>query len=228
MASVIAALSVSGCVTAVAVGNSEPLEVRQQRFAAAEEKTRAERPLVNWVLVKPEQLVEVTPERLKEEASALVVIHADRALANGEKSGVPGVVNLRELLSGTTREVVILPVGEGQVGWGVAILPPGKYVLNGSAVLRRTVLYANGQVGRQALEMGGHAYVPLDKAITVDGGDVLYVGSVTGVAASYRGRVDQIRVKDDRAAAARWMEANLPKLAPKMKTRLLTPLEHTN
>lgn len=117
---------------------------------------------------------------------------------------------------------------EGEIGWGVAVLPPGKYVLNGGAVARRTVIYSNGQAGRQSVEAGGHAFVSMDKAVTVNGGDVLYLGNTIGVAPSYSSRVLSIRVRDDHAAAARWMEANLPKLAPRLKTRLLAPLDHMN
>lgn len=229
LASAVLALLVAGCATAVAVVPSETPEVRRQRFETAEARTRAERPMVEWVQVKPDQLQDVTPERLQAEAAAVIIMRGERALESGQRVGTPGLVNLRDLLSNTPREVVIQQTGgESEIGWGVAVLPPGKYVLNGGGVARRTVIYRNGLAGRQSVEAGGHAFVPMEKAIAVNGGDVLYIGTTVGIASSYSGRVYAIRVHDDHAAAARWMEANLPKLAPKLRTRLLTPLDHMN
>lgn len=223
---VLAAFALDSCAGSPPPNAAGPTP--RERLEAAEAVTRAERPLVEWVAVKPEQLTEVNVERLQGEAAAVVILRGFAASESGQRFGTPRFITLRNVSANTTREVFIRQTGtEAQIGWGVAILPPGKYALNAAPVYRRTVILANGEAHRQTADgPGGHAYISPAESVTVNGGDVLYLGTTTGIAASVSTRVYALRVKDERAEAARWMQANLPKLAPLLKTRLLHPRDH--
>jgi hypothetical protein len=205
---VIACFGLTACITV------------QDRMETAKAGVRATKPLGEWVDVRPEHLAEVDPERLRGEGVALVVIRSLQETATGEKNGLSDTMILRNVSTSTVRAGPLHKIGtEAEVGWGVLIVPPGQYALNRSTTTTTTSL-RQGAVTQKSVDTKGHPFVPLDATLHIGTGDVVYLGTVVWVAGAAGGQKTP-KMRDERAAAAAWMQANLPAFAPRMQTKLL-------
>ncbi len=72
-------------------------------------------------------------------------------------------------------------------------------------------------------DINGHPYVPLSATTRIGAGEVLYVGTVVWVTGAPVDPAPRPKIRDDRAAAAKWISSNLPAVAGNMQTRLLPP-----
>ena len=199
----------------------------QERLETAREKTRDQTPLPAWVDVTPEQLAAVDPERFKAEGAAVVVVRGLRETFDGDRISPLKAVALRDATSGMAKMALLAQQGtEAEVAWGVATLPPGKYVPNGGPVLFRTAIRSDGTAVQQMVAPRGHANIPIERAVTLHAGDVVYVGTLLFLSRNTAANVEQMKVRDESAAAARWVKANMPNLSSRLQTRLLTGVEH--
>jgi hypothetical protein len=199
----------------------------KERIAVASANTRAAKPLAEWVDVAPDHLAGVDPERLKAEGAALVVT---RGVREGDGSagptgrlGIPHVVLLRDVGSTTIRSAALQRTGdEAEVGWGVAVVPPGRYALNRGRVRQTTSVRFN-EARTTFTDTAGHPYVPLDATLSVGAGEVVYVGTVVWQAKTHNAAASRVFIRDERGEAAAWTRRNLPQFASNMRTKLLPP-----
>lgn len=206
----LAALGLAGCTAA-------------DRITRAQSVSHQKQPLVEWVNVKPEDLAEVTPERLKAEGAALIVIRSVRENPAGERLKVADMIALRNVATSTVRVTDLARAGDDtELGWGVMIVPPGNYALN-RGLMRQRIRYSATGVVSEVNDVNGHPYVPLSATIPIAAGEVVYVGNVVWEAKDASDRKPRVKIRDERAAAARWMAANLPALSKTLTTRLLPP-----
>jgi hypothetical protein len=108
-----------------------------------------------------------------------------------------------------------------EVGWTVLIVPPGQYILNRSATVRRTgVNRVTGEVREVIMDVKGHPFVPLSATTHIGAGGVVYVGTVVWRTGP---NVEPFsaEVRDERAAAVAWTREKLPAFAGRPQTRLL-------
>lgn len=223
----VCALWPAGCARPSVPRPSVPRPSVQERLDAAREKTRDQTPLPVWVDVTPEQLAAIDPERLKAEGAAVVIVRGIRETTGGDRLGPLKAVALRDATSSTGKMALLAPQGtEAEVARGVATLPPGKYVPNGGPVLYRTVIRPDGTALQQMATPRGHANIPIERAVQVHAGDVLYVGTMVFLSRNAAANVEQMKVRDESAAAARWAKANMPNLAPRLQTRPMAGVEH--
>jgi hypothetical protein len=205
-----ASLGLSGC-------NS----VKEQ-FAAAGANVRATRPLVEWVGVMPEHLADVDPARLEGEGAALVIGRSVRETSAGDRSGTSDNLLLRDVSTSTIRESAVQKTGsDAEVGWSVLIVPPGQYILNRSATLRRAAINrATGQLKEFIADQNGHPFVPLAQTTHIGAGDVVYIGTVVWRTGP---NVEpfQAEIRDQHEAAVTWTREHLPTFASRLQTRLL-------
>lgn len=210
-AALLAVSSLSACVPA------------RERIAVAAANTRATKPLIEWVEVRPEHLAEVTPERLKGEGAAVIVVRTIKESRSGDRTGTPDVVMLRDIASSTIRSSRVQRTGDdNEVGWAVLLVPPGRYALNRGHV-RQTTTVRNNEARTTFVDTRGHPFVPLDAALPVASGDVLYVGTIVWTADSPQAVSQKPGIRNEHAAAARWAQTHLPALAAGMRTKLLPP-----
>ncbi len=206
-----AALSLAGCITTV-----------KEQIDAASARTRATQPLVEWVNVLPEHLSDVDPARLDGEGAALVIVRSLRETSAGDRNGTSDNLLLRDVATSTIRESSVQKTGsDADVGWAVLIVPPGQYILNRSATLRRTgINRATGQAREFIVDQKGHPFVPLSQTLHIGAGDVVYVGTVVWRTGP---NVEpfQAEIRAGRAAASAWIHERLPAFAPRLQTRLL-------
>lgn len=215
-------LFLAGCAS-----SSVPRPSPQERLETAREKTRDQTPLPAWVDVTPEQIAAVDPERFKAEGAAVVIVRGFRETFDGDRISPVKAVALRDATSGMAKMALLAQQGtEAEVAWGVATVPPGKYVPNGGPVLFRTVVRPDGTAVQQMIAPRGHANIPIERAVTIHAGDVVYVGTMLLLSRNAASNVEQMKVRDESAAAARWVKANMPNIAPRLQTRLLTGVEH--
>lgn len=215
-------LALAGCASPATPGPSA-----QERIDAAREKTRDQAPLPMWVDVTPEQLAAVDPARLKAEGAAVVIVRGVRETMDGDRISPLKAVALRDATSGLTKMALLAQQGtEAEVAWGIATVPPGKYVPNGGPILYRTMIRPDGTAVQQMVSPRGHANIPIEKAVQIHAGDVLYVGTMVFLSRNAGATVEQLKVRDESAAAARWARANVPNFAPRLVTRLMPGVEH--
>lgn len=195
------------------------------RVEAARRKTIADLPPRAWVQVRSELLKDVDPARLLAEGGALVVVRAYLETPEHAFAGIPAMISLRDVSTGFVRIIYIRWGGraEGQ-GWGVGVLPPGRYVPVGAPIGSRLHIMKDGTLFQETALPRGSVDVPADKAVTINAGDVLYTGSEIGIVAKLGSRPMRVEVRDDSEAALAWARAELPKFAPYLKTRLVTSL----
>lgn len=198
------------------------------RVETARRKTIVDLPPRAWVQVRPELLRDVDPARLLAEGGALVVVRAYLETSDHAFAGIPPNISLRDVSTGFMRIIYIRWGGpaEGQ-GWGVGVLPPGRYVPVGAPIGSRLHIMKDGTLFQETALPRGSVDVPADKAVTINAGDVLYTGSEIGIVSKLGSRPMRVEVRDDSDAAAAWARAELPKFAPYLKTRLVTPLPRT-
>lgn len=194
----------------------------QNRIETASANIRATQPLPEWINVVPEHLAEVDPARLQAEGAALVIGRSIMETNGGDRNGTPHALILRDVATSTIRESYVQRTGtEAEVGWAVLIVPPGNYILNRSATIRRTSVHnRTGQVKDSIVDQKGHPFVPLSQTTRIGAGDVVYVGTVvrqTGPGAEPLNAV----IRDESSAAVAWTREHLPKFAPRLQTRLL-------
>lgn len=204
-----AALGLGGCNTV------------QDRIATASANVRATQPLVEWINVVPEHLAEVDPARLQGEGAALVIGRSVVETTGGDRNGTPTALMLRDVATSTIRESYVQRTGsEAEVGWAVLIVPPGQYIINRSATIRRTAVNRVGQMKDSIVDQKGHPFVPLGQTTRIGAGDVVYVGTVvrhTGPGAE----PFNAAIRDESAAAIAWTRERLPAFASRLQTRLL-------
>jgi len=205
-----AAIGLAGCNTV------------KDQIAAASVNVRATRPLTEWINVVPEHLAEVDPGRLEGEGAALVIGRALRENNTGDRSGTADFLMLRDVSTSMMRESPVQKTGtDAEVGWSVLIVPPGQYILNRSATVRRTAVNrATGQVKEAIVDVKGHPFVPLGSTIHIGAGDVVYVGTVV-LRSGPNVEPYQAEIRDERAAAAVWTRERLPAFAARLQTGLL-------
>lgn len=225
-------LVLGGCASESAVsGSSEAPPVDsttregQERLDAARAKNVAVLPPSAWVQLRAALLKDVDPARLKAEGGALVIVRGYLETPEHAFAGIPRIISLRDVSTGFVRIIYIKWGGPaaGQ-GWGVAALPPGQYVPVGAPVGSRLHLMKDGTLVQETSLPRGSVDVPADKAVTINAGDVLYIGSEIGIVAKQGSRLMRLEVRDDSEAAEAWARAELPKFAPYLKTRLVTSL----
>jgi hypothetical protein len=218
-------MTLIGAALIAASGLSACMPV-QERIAAAAANTRATKPLIEWVDVRPEHLAAVPPERLKGEGAAVIVVRTVRESRSGDRTGTPEVVMLRDITSSTIRSSRVQRTGDdNEVGWTVLLVPPGRYALNRGHV-RQTTTVRNNEARTTFVDTRGQPFVPLDASLPVASGDVLYVGTIVWTADSPQAVSQNPSIRNEHAAAARWAQTHLPGLAPGMRTRLLpTPVQ---
>lgn len=208
---ILAGLAVGGCGTNI------------DRRERAQAISHQRQPLVEWVQVKPEHLAEVAPARLQAEGVALVIARTVRETPAGERLGISDFVMLRNVSTSTHRPGLVQKAGDdSQVGWAVLFVPPGQYALNRSGT-RQRIGYGMAGVRNEVSDINGHPYVPLSATIPIAAGDVVYVGTVVWEAKDASDRKPRVKIRDERAAAARWTAENLPAFSKAMTTRLLPP-----
>lgn len=208
----LAALSLAGCGTSVV-----------DRQAQAQAVAHKKQPLVEWVHVQPEHLAEVTPERLKAEGVALVVVRGVRENPAGERLKVADVVALRNVSNSTIRLARLSRAGDDRaLGWGVMIVPPGNYAIN-VGLIRQSIRYSATGVASQANDVNGHPYVPLSATTPIAAGEVIYAGTLVLEGKDANDPRPKGKIRDERAAAARWTAENLPAFSKALTTRLLHP-----
>lgn len=205
------AVAVAGCGTPA------------QRLAVVQADLRQSQPLVDWLMVKPEHLSGVEPSRLKAEGAALIVVRGLKETASGTRMGGVDGVALRNVSNSTTRLGQTARAGdEGEIGWGVMIVPPGHYALNSGSFRQLVRITASG-VRTATIHENGHPYVPLSATINIAPGDVVYVGSVVWEVQSPTDRNPTIRIRNEQAAAAKWTAGHVPAFAGALQTRILPP-----
>lgn len=191
------------------------------RIATAKANTRATKPLVEWVEPQPEHLADVDPGRLKGEGAALIVVRTYRESTAGERSGASHFVLLRDVSTSTIFSNDVQRTGtDAEVGWALLLVPPGQYALNRGGVTRTTRV-RGGEASATYVDSKGHPYVPLNATVRINAGDVAYVGTVV-----FQGPVakaDKTFIRDERAAAVKWAQTNIPTFAPHLQTKLLPP-----
>jgi hypothetical protein len=191
------------------------------RIAAAKATTRATKPLVEWVEPLPEHLADVDPGRLKGEGAALIVVRTYRESTAGERNGASHFVLLRDVSTSTIVSNDVQRTGtDAEVGWALLLVPPGQYALNRGATTRTTRV-RNGEASATYVDSKGHPYVPLSATMRINAGDVVYAGTVVYQGATGPGQKTFIR--DERGAAAKWAQTNIPRFAPHLQTKLLPP-----
>jgi hypothetical protein len=204
---VIACAGLTACITV------------QDRIETASANVRGKSPLLEWIEVRPEHLAEVDPARLKGEGAALLVTRAVKQ-SGTEFAGPSAVVMLRDISTSTIHLAHAQRTGsEDEVGWAVLLVPGGQYAINRGAVNQRMVL-RHGELKATVTDVKGHPYVPLASTIRINVGDVVYVGTVVYQTPAPTPPKDPA-VRDERAAAAAWMQKHLPAFAPLMQTRIL-------
>jgi hypothetical protein len=195
----------------------------RDRISAAAATTRATKPLVEWVEVRPEHLSEVNPDRLRGEGAALVIARSVRESAAGERTGASSFLLLRDVSTSTIRSGPVQRTGtDAEVGWVVLLVPPGQYALNRGAV-RQTTSVRHGEARVSYVDTKGHPFVPLGSTTRIGAGDVVYVGTVVWQAEGPVQAARKVSIRDERSAATQWVAANLPDFTPHMQTRLLPP-----
>ena len=205
------ALGLAGCNATV-----------KEQIAAASVNVRANRPLIEWINVVPEHLADVNPARLEGEGAALIIGRTIRENNTGDRIGTSDSLLLRDIATSTIREGSVQKTGtDAEVGWSVMIVPPGQYILNRSATVRRTALNrATGQIRDSIVDTKGHPFVPLNSAIHIGAGDVVYVGTVV-----YRSGPNvepfYAEMRDEHPAAVAWTREKLPAFAPRLQTHVL-------
>jgi hypothetical protein len=205
-----AAFSLAGCNTV------------KEQIATASANVRATQPLVEWINVVPEHLAGVDPARLDGEGAALVIVRSVMENTSGDRNGTPNSVMLRDVATSTIRESSVQRTGsDEEVGWAVMIVPPGQYMLNRSATVRRTAVNrVTGQLKDSIADQKGHPFVPLSQTMKIGAGEVVYVGSVVrrkGPGAE----PFATEIRDERAAATVWTRTHLPAFASRLQTHLL-------
>jgi hypothetical protein len=206
----LAALTLAGCNTV------------KDQIAAASVNVRATQPLVEWINVEPQHLTDVDPARLEGEGAALVVARSLVETAGGDRNGTPNSLMLRDVATSTIRESSVQRTGrDAEVGWAVLIVPPGQYILNRSATIRRTAVNrVTGQIKDSIADQKGHPFVPLAQTIRIGAGDVVYVGTVVRRTGPNTDPF-QAEIRDERVAAVAWTREKLPAFAGRLQTRLL-------
>jgi hypothetical protein len=193
------------------------------RIAAAKANTRATKPLVEWVEPQPEHLADVDPGRLKGEGAALIVVRTYRESAAGERSGASHFVLLRDVSTSTIFSNDVQRTGtDAEVGWALLLVPPGQYAMNRGGVTRTTRV-RNGEASATYVDSKGHPYVPLSATVRINAGDVAYAGTIVMQASSPTETPKKIFIRDERGAAAKWAQTNIPGFAPHLQTKLLPP-----
>lgn len=205
-----AALGLAGCNTV------------KDQIATASANVRATQPLVEWINVVPEHLRDIDPARLEGEGAALVIGRSMVETTGGERNGTPSALILRDVATSTIRESYVQRTGtDAEVGWAVLIVPPGQYILNRSATIRRTAVNrVTGQMKDSIVDQKGHPFVPLGQTTRIGAGDVVYIGTVvrrTGPGAE----PFNAAIRDESPAAITWTREHLPAFASKLQTRLL-------
>jgi hypothetical protein len=203
------ALTLAGCNTV------------KDQIDAGSAKIRATEPLVEWINVAPEHLADVDPARLEGEGAALVIGRSLVETAGGDRNGTPNALMLRDVATSTIRESFVQRTGsDAEVGWAVLIVPPGQYIMNRSATIRRTQVNRLGQIRDSIVDQKGHPFVPLGQTTHIGAGDVVYVGTVVRRTGP---NTDPFSadIRDERAAAVAWTREKLPAFAGRLQTRLL-------
>lgn len=230
LAAALGCLSLAGAPARAAEGGPPP-SVQQgpskEVVDAAIARTRRDHPVATWLEVKPEDLADVDPERLKAEGAAVVVVRGIFEQPDGERLGIPVSASVRDDTIDLLRPVLLRQTGrESEIGWGVTTLPPGLYGPNGGPVERKTVVRPDGYAYQLLRSPAGHTKVPDEKKVRLRAGDVVYLGTLVFVRQNVRAHPEAMLVRDDSQEAQRWMTENLPKLAVQLKTQLLAPLDH--
>lgn len=209
---------IGALLAAVLTGCASPT----QRLAA-QATARDRQPMVEWVAVQPEHLAGISPDRLRAEGVALLIFRALRETPAGERLGAPDGVALRNVSSSTIRTGMLKKAGdESEIGWGVMIVPPGQYAINRSTT-QQVVRYSAAGVRSTTSDVNGHPYVPLSATIRVSAGEVVYVGTLVWQTNSAAAIASKVRVRDEKAAAERWVATHLPDFAGTMQVRILMP-----
>ena len=205
------ALELAGCNTTV-----------KEQIAAASVNVRANRPLIEWINVVPEHLADVDPARLEGEGAALVIGRTLRENHTGDRIGTSDSLMLRDVATSTIREGTVQKTGtDAEVGWTVMIVPPGQYILNRGATVRRTAVNrATGQIRDSIVDAKGHPFVPLNSAVHIAAGEVVYVGT-----AVFRSGPNvepfHAEIRDEHIAAIAWTREKLPAFAARLQTHAL-------
>jgi hypothetical protein len=194
----------------------------KDRIETASANVRATQPLVEWINIVPEHLAAVDPARLQGEGAALVIGRSVVETTGGDRNGTPSALVLRDVATSTIRESYVQRTGsDAEVGWAVLIVPPGQYILNRSATIRRTAVNrVTGQMKDSIVDQKGHPFVPLGQTTRIGAGDVVYVGTVvrqTGPGAE----PFNASIRDESAAAIAWTREHVPAFASRLQTRLL-------
>lgn len=200
-------------------------EIQKRAYAAAL-KTIAERKPEFWHEVWPALLKGVTPERLKAEGGALVILRAYAKLPEGQDIPFPYFYALREVNTGRLRVVLLRKSGSfDQRGWGVAVVPPGRYASAGSPAKLNIILVHDGTLAHRVRLPYGGARVAPEQAVRVEAGEVIYLGTEVHAFSERKPPPKSILVLDHSAAAQAYAREELPAFAPYLKTRLMPSIE---
>ena len=194
----------------------------RRRLQAARLKTIKERPPSMWVGVSPNLLRDVTPEQLKAGRVALVLVRASARAPDGAMIRYPYIYSLRDVDTDRIRAVLLRQRGAPEdLGWGVVVLPAGRYVSTGAPIQLNAFLKADGTLVHKIRPPFGTAKVPADEAVKVEAGEVIYLGSEVDVFREKKPPAGSIEIHDESLAAEAYAKKELPAFAPQMKTRLL-------
>lgn len=198
-----------------------------ERADEAKARTRQQKSLANWADVRPADLKDVDPDRLKSEGAALLVIRMVRETPSGERMSGPAAAPLREVETGVVRAAHVEVQGtEAEVGWGVLLVEPGRYVPLGGPVKVGFRFTPDGGARDQVDTPRGHVELPAEAAVEVHAGDVIYVGTQVMIGRNATAKPDSIMVRDEHKAAVSWTKNHLPVFAPRLQPRLLPSIDH--
>jgi hypothetical protein len=197
-----------------------------KRAHAARVKTIAERPPAFWHEVFPHLLKDVTLERLKTEKGAVVIVRAYAKSPEGDEIPFPYVYTLREVNTDRIRVVFLRKRGTfGQLGWGVAVVPPGRYVPTGVPAKVNIHLQTDGTLAHRIRLPLGSAKIASEKGVRVEAGEVVYLGTEVDSFGQKKPPPSSIQVLDESAAALAYAQRELPAFAPHLQTRLLPSVD---
>ncbi|MFG1357823.1 hypothetical protein [Xanthobacter pseudotagetidis] len=197
-----------------------------KRAHAARVKTIAEMPPAFWHEVYPDLLKDVTLERLRTEKGAVVIVRAYAKSPDGDEIPFPYVYTLREVNTDRVRVVFLRKRGSmAQLGWGVAVVPPGRYVPTGVPAKVNIHLQSDGTLAHKIRLPLGSARIAIDKGVRVEAGEVVYLGTEVDSFAEKKPPPRSIQVLDESAAARAYAQAELPSFAPHLQTRLLPSVD---